>query len=62
MTPLTMAKLILAVAGIAIYFYGWNSALPPLRWIGIALVAAGVLLRFLPRPKGPDREGPNTPS
>ena len=54
MTPVTTAKLILAVAGIAVFFYGWNNGLPPLRWIGIALVAAAVLLRFLPgRPRPP---------
>jgi predicted membrane metal-binding protein len=64
MTPLTTAKLILALAGIAVFFYGWNAGIPPLRWIGIALVAAAVLLRFLPRPRGPGdsgRKGPITP-
>ena len=53
MTPVTTAKLILAVAGIAVFFYGWNNGLPPLRWIGIALVAAAVLLRFLPGRRRP---------
>ena len=62
MNPLTTAKLVLAAAGIAVFFYGWNGGVPQLRWVGIALVAAAVLLRFLPRPKGPDRRGPIAPS
>jgi predicted membrane metal-binding protein len=61
MTPLTTAKLVLAFAGIAVFFYGWNKGLAPLRWIGIALVAAAVLLRFFSRPRGPERKGPIAP-
>ena len=49
MTPLTVAKLVLALAGIVVYFYGYQSGIDALRWVGIALVVAAVLLRFVSR-------------
>ena len=53
MTPVTIAKLVLAVAGLAVFYYGWQSGQQEVRWIGIGLVFAAVLLRFLVRPRPP---------
>ena len=64
MTPITIAKLVLAVAGIAVFYYGWQTGQQPVRWIGIGLVFAAVLLRFLGRrrpPGEPERRGPVAP-
>lgn len=60
MTPVTQAKLALAVIGVVVW--GWAVRVDDarLRLIGIAFMAAAVLLRFLkpggPR-RGPRREG-----
>jgi hypothetical protein len=63
MTPIAIAKLVLAAAGIAVFYYGWQTGQQPVRWIGIGLVFAAVLLRFLRRrPRGePERRGPVAP-
>ena len=46
MTPMTTAKVALALAGILVWGMGVRLANPSLRWIGIGLIAAAVLLRF----------------
>ena len=64
MTPITIAKLVLAVAGIVVFYYGWQSGQQEIRWIGIGLVFAAVLLRFIGRRRPPDtteRRGPVAP-
>ena len=53
MTPITIAKLVLAVAGIVVFVYGWQAGLQQVRWVGIGLVFAAVLLRFLGRRRPP---------
>jgi len=54
MTQLTSAKLILAASGLIIWGYGINSGQAVLRWVGIALLAAAVILRFVGRKKPQD--------
>jgi Zn-dependent membrane protease YugP len=48
MTPVTVAKLTLALAGLLVFGYGVRADLPVIRWIGVGLVAVAVLLRFVP--------------
>ena len=47
MTPITAAKLALALMAAILFAYGVRSDLPQLRWAAIAFLAAAVLLRFL---------------
>ena len=49
MTPITVAKLVLALAGIAVFFYGWQTGQQEVRWVGIGLVFVAVLMRFVGR-------------
>jgi hypothetical protein len=51
MTRLTSVKLILAASGLVIWGIGINRGPEPLKWIGIALLVAAVLLRFVGRKK-----------
>ncbi len=48
MTPLTVAKLALALSGLLVFGYGVRADLTTIRWIGVALVAVAALLRFVP--------------
>jgi Zn-dependent membrane protease YugP len=48
MTPMMVAKLALALAGMLVFGYGVRADVATIRWIGIALVAVAVLLRFVP--------------
>ena len=41
------AKLAIAAVGLAVFLTGARLELPPVRWIGIALVAVAFLLRFI---------------
>ena len=54
MSPLTIAKVALGVAGIAIFVVSLRPGLDSLRWIAIGLLAVAILLRFAERrpPKG----------
>ena len=64
MTPITIAKLALAAAGIVVFLIGFRTGQQELRWLGIGLVFVAVLLRFMGRrrpPAGPDRRGPVAP-
>jgi len=47
--PMSYAKLVLAAAGIAVFFLGARLGIGAVRWTGIALVAAAWLLRFATR-------------
>ena len=49
MNQMTAAKLALAVAGLAVWWYGSQSGLRAATWIGVGLLALAVLLRFIPR-------------
>jgi hypothetical protein len=44
-----IAKLVIAGAGLAVFFTGVRTENDLLRWIGIGLVAVAFLLRFLKR-------------
>lgn len=46
MTPLTAAKIALAVAGLLAFGYGIRVDSATVRWVGIAFVAAAAVLRF----------------
>lgn len=47
------AKLVIAAVGLAVFLTGARLESPPVRWIGIALVAVAFLLRFIgPRARG----------
>lgn len=45
----TTLKLSLAVAGIAVFFFGMRAGSQTIRWAGIALVAVAWALRFVGR-------------
>ena len=47
MSPLTVAKLALAVVGMLLFAYGIRTDSQSVRWVGIALVAAAAVLRFV---------------
>ena len=49
MTPLTVAKLALALMAAILFAYGVRTDIPPLRWAAIAFLVAAVLLRFFDR-------------
>jgi hypothetical protein len=48
-TPITLAKLTLALIAAILFAYGTRSDVPALRWAAIAFLALAVLLRFLDR-------------
>jgi hypothetical protein len=48
-------KLLLAVLGLAAFFYSIRTGINTLRYIGIALVAIAWGLRFVPEPKRDDQ-------
>jgi len=48
-TALTSWQAVLGVGGIAIVGYGVRADLPGVRWLGIAVLAAAALLRFVKR-------------
>lgn len=49
MTPLTVAKVTLAVIAAILFGYGVRHDVPSLRWAAIAFLAFAVLIRFLDR-------------
>lgn len=49
MTPMTTAKLMLALVAAILFAYGARNDIPVLRWAAIAFLAAAVLLRFFDR-------------
>lgn len=53
MSALPWIKVLLAVAGITVWAFGFRQDNDTLRWVGIALLAIAALLRFYrPRPRG----------
>lgn len=52
MTPVQIAKVVLALAGLAVFLLGVQNGQDLLRWIGISLVVVAWLLRFI-KPKTP---------
>lgn len=52
----TIAQIALALIGLITFGYGIRVDHEPLRWIGIAFLAAAFALRFWP--KGPDERHP----
>jgi hypothetical protein len=51
-SPLTVLKISLAVAGVAVFGYGVRVDSQGARWAGVAFVAVAALLRFVrPRPR-----------
>ena len=55
MTTLTRIKLILALIGIATWGYGVRIDHRPVQWVGVALLAIALLLRFMFRRESPPR-------
>ena len=49
MTPITTAKLALALMAAVLFALGVRSDFPQLRWAAIAFLAVAVLLRFFDR-------------
>ena len=49
MTPMTTAKLTLALIAAILFAYGARNDVPVLRWAAIAFLAIAVLLRFFDR-------------
>jgi hypothetical protein len=47
MKPLTLAKVVLAIAGLAVFAFGVRPDNPGVRFVGIGLVAVAFLLRFV---------------
>ncbi len=53
MTPITVAKLTLALIAAVLFGLGIRSDNPALRWAAIGFLAASVLLRFFDRNRKP---------
>ena len=49
MTPMTVAKLALALMAAILFAYGARNDIPQLRWAAIAFLAAAVIIRFFDR-------------
>ena len=49
MNQATTTKLVLAAAGLMSWGYGIQSGQPFPKWLGIAMLAAAVVLRFVKR-------------
>lgn len=49
-SPVLVAKIVLALAGLVCFLLGIRFGQDVLRWTGIALVAVAWLLRFVGRP------------
>jgi hypothetical protein len=54
MSTITIAKLALAAIGLIVWGYGYRVDDGGLRWVGIAFLAAAVLLRFWPSGRRPE--------
>jgi hypothetical protein len=53
MTPMTMAKLTLALIAAILFLLGIRQESQELRWAAIAFLTMAVLLRFVDRFRGP---------
>ncbi len=47
MTSIAAAKLMLAASGLIVWGYGIRTSEPVLKWVGIAMLASAVVLRFI---------------
>ncbi|HET7458726.1 MAG TPA: hypothetical protein VFJ74_13850 [Gemmatimonadaceae bacterium] len=54
MSPLTVVKIALAVAGVAFFGYGVRVDSTTARWVGIGFVAVAAVLRFVRTPASRD--------
>lgn len=59
MIPVHTAKIVLALAGVLVFFVGARLGLEWLRWAGIALVAIAWFLRFYRRASPSDGTDPS---
>ncbi len=55
MTPKTFAQVALAAIGVIVWGWGTRSGDPRVGWVGIALLGAASLIRFVKR-RGPRDE------
>lgn len=53
MTPMTTAKLALALIAAILFLFGARGDVPELRWAAIAFLTLAVLLRFVDRFRRP---------
>lgn len=53
MTKLTWIRFVVAMVGIVLWGYGYRMDDPTIRWLGIAILAVAVLLRFWARRNQP---------
>jgi hypothetical protein len=53
MMRLTWVRFALAAIGIIVWAYGYQANDAVTRWVGIAFLAAAVVLRFAPRRRPP---------
>ena len=53
MNPVTIAKIALGVAGLAIFALSMKPGMERLRWVAIGLLAVAFLLRFADRRRPP---------
>ena len=56
LSPLTSIKVALAAVGLCVWAYGYRVESPQVRWMGIAFLAAAVVLRFIARRPRSDDE------
>ena len=49
MTRLLLVRIVLALAGVIVWQYGARTDRPDVRWIGVAILAVALLLRFAPK-------------
>jgi hypothetical protein len=52
MTPLSIAKVTLALLAAILFGYGVRHEVPSLRWAAIAFLSIAVIIRFLDRNRG----------
>ena len=57
MNSWSLAKLVLALAGVLIVILADRFGVPTLGWLGLGLVLAAFFLRFWQRAKAPPRNG-----
>lgn len=50
-------RLAIAAVGVAIWVYGYREANDRIRWVGIAVIAVAVIMRFL-TPRKPSNPSP----
>jgi hypothetical protein len=56
LSALTAAKVALATIGLLVWGYGYRADSAEIRWVGIAFLAAAVVMRLVGRRGGRDEE------